>query len=251
MRSAVSDAPSALVLAAGLGTRMRPLTDRLAKPLLTLDGRTLLDRALDRLAEAGVGRVVVNAHWQADRLEAHLASRREGPETVVLREDTLLQAGGTAVAALRRGLLAPDRPILIVNGDSVWYDGPAPALRRLIDGFGALDADGLLMLARTAAVHAEVARGDFMLDPSGVLRRPEPAEVSPFLYAGLQIVSPWLFRDPPGGGAIGLNPFWDRALAAGRLQGLVHDGDWFHLSTPADLAAAEQVLAARVSGNGI
>ena len=139
----------------------------------------------------------------------------------------------------------------MLTGYWLCYAGPAPALRRLIDGFDAVDADGLLMLARTAAVHAEVARGDFMLDPSGVLRRPEPAEVSPFLYAGLQIVSPSLFRDPPEGSAIGLNLFWDRALAAGRLQGLVHDGDWFHLSTPADLAAAEQVLAARVSGNGI
>ena len=116
----MSGGSSALVLAAGLGTRMRPLTDRLAKPLLTLDGRTLLDRALDRLAEAGVGRVVVNAHWQADRLEAHLASRREGPEPVVLREETLLRAGGTAVAALRRGLLAPAPPLRMLNGARVW-----------------------------------------------------------------------------------------------------------------------------------
>ena len=247
----MSDAPSALVLAAGLGTRMRPLTAALPKPLLALDGRTLLDRALDRLDEAGIGRVVVNAHWQADRLVAHLAARREGPETVVLREDTLLAAGGTAVEALRRGLLPPDRPILMLNGDSVWYDGPAPALRRLIDGFAVVDADGLLMLARTAEMHAEVARGDFMLDPAGMLRRPEPAEVSPFLYAGMQIVSPRLFRDPQATPPIGLNLFWDRAIAAARLQGLVHDGDWFHLSSPADLASAEGVLAARVSGNGV
>ncbi len=229
---------------------MRPLTASMPKPLLELQGRSLLDRTLDRLAEAGIDRVVVNAHWQRGRLETHLARRQGGPETVVMPEERLLQPGGTVVEAFRRGLLADDRAVLVLNGDSVWYDGPEPALRRLIDGFDPRVGDGLLMLVRTASIRSEVAGGDFMLDPSGVLRRPDEAEVAPFLYGGMQIAAPSLFAAAPPP-PLGMAPLWNRALGEGRLHGLVHDGDWFHLSTPADLAEAEQVLAARVAGNGV
>ena len=241
--------PSALVLAAGLGTRMRPLTATIAKPLLALEGRTLLDRALDRLAGAGIGRVAVNAHWQADAVAAHLAGRTGGPETVLLREDSLRGAAGTIADALRHGVLPSDRPVLVVNGDSVWFDGPAQAVLRLADGFDPARADAMLLLVRTAAIRSVVGRGDFMLDPMGGLRRPAATEVAPFLFGGVQILSPALFAgaaEPPA-----MNLLWDRLIAAGRLQGLVHDGDWLHLSTPTDLAEAEEFLADRVAGNGI
>ena len=235
---------SAMVLAAGLGNRMRPLTNVTAKPLLTLGGRTLLDHALDHLTEAGVETVAVNAHWQADAVAAHLAQRPSPPRTVLLREEHLLETGGGVRAAL--GVLGTD-PFFVVNGDAFWLNGPTLALYRLA---AALDdsVDGVLLVHRSSHVHADVGFGDFALDKWGIPHRRQEREVVPYIYAGVQLIHPRLLLGMPEG-AFSMNRAWDIALAAGRLRAVVHDGLWFHLSTPPDLAEAEQILEARFTGD--
>jgi N-acetyl-alpha-D-muramate 1-phosphate uridylyltransferase len=236
----------AMLLAAGLGMRMRPLTETIPKPLLPLGGRPLVDHALDRLAAAGVSEVVVNTHWQAERLAAHLAARPGPPRTLVRHEPRLLDTGGSVAAALAAGWVGPE-PFFVVNGDILWLDGPRPALARLAEGFDPTKHDGLLLMHRTCQVQGEVGSGDFFLDPLGTLRWREAREIAPYVYAGVQIVSPAIFRTPPPG-AFGLPLVWAEALAAGRLAGVVHDGLWFHLSAPADLVEAESSLHARATG---
>jgi MurNAc alpha-1-phosphate uridylyltransferase len=235
---------SAMVLAAGLATRMRPLTDHTAKPLLMLDGHTLLDHALDHLVAAGVETVAVNAHWHADAVATHLARRISPPRTVLLREANLLETGGGVRAALT--VLGPD-PFFVVNGDAFWLNGPIPALRQLAEAFDD-HLDGVLLVQRTSHVHAEVGRGDFALDKWGIPRRRHEREVVPYIYAGLQLIHPRLLAGMPEG-AFSMNRAWDSALAAGRLRAVVHDGMWLHLSTPSDLAEAEQILQARITGD--
>ena len=236
---------SAMLLAAGLGTRMRPLTDRTAKPLLHLGGKALIDHALDRLSAFGVETVVVNAHWKADRLAAHLAARSErSPRTLLQHEAAPLETGGGVKAALPS--LGPE-PFFVVNGDAFWLDGPRTALGRLAAVFDAAAMDGVLLVHRTFQVHAEVGMGDFALDAWGGLRRRGEREVVPFIYAGLQLISPALLAGTPDG-AFSMNRAWDTAMAAGRLRAVVHDGLWFHLSTPADLAEAETILHAQSTG---
>jgi MurNAc alpha-1-phosphate uridylyltransferase len=235
---------SAMVLAAGLGTRMRPLTNTTAKPLLTLGGRALLDHALDRLVDAGVETVAVNAHWQADTVAAHLAHRPAPPRTVLLREQRLLETGGGVRAAL--AILGAD-PFFVVNGDAFWLNGPLSALLRLAAVFDQ-SVDGVLLVHRTSHVRADVGPGDFALDKWGIPRRRNEREIVPFIYAGVQLIHPRLLNGMPEG-AFSMNRAWDTALAAGRLRAAVHDGIWFHLSTPADLAQAEQFLQACVTGD--
>jgi MurNAc alpha-1-phosphate uridylyltransferase len=229
----------AMVLAAGLGTRMRPLTDDRPKPLLELDGRSLLDHALDRLEAAGVARAVVNAHWFAESIVAAM-SRRTRPEIVIQREEALLETGGGVTMALPR---LGDGPFAVVNGDAFWLDGPTPGLTRLAAAFDPDVMDALLLMVRTTQVEGAVGSGDFLLDPVGRMRRPKEREIAPYLFAGVQILAPGLFADAPGG-AFSLNRLYDRAAAQGRLFGLVHDGVWFHLSTPEDLRHAEETLRA-------
>jgi MurNAc alpha-1-phosphate uridylyltransferase len=233
----------AMVLAAGLGTRMRPLTDDLPKPMLELGGRTLLDHALDRLAAAGVTQAVVNAHWRADRI-AEAMALRANPCVALQREEELLETGGGVARALP--LLRNDSgggPFAVVNGDAFWLDGPTPALTRLAAAFDATQMDALLLMVRTTQVDGAVGQGDFLLDPLGRMRRPKEREIAPYLYAGVQILAPALFEGAPSG-AFSLNRLYDRAIEAGRLFGLVHDGVWFHLSTPEDLGYAEETLRA-------
>jgi MurNAc alpha-1-phosphate uridylyltransferase len=228
----------AMVLAAGLGTRMRPLTDDRPKPLLPLDGHSLLHHAMDRLCDAGVSRIVVNAHWHADQIAEAVESHPGGAERIVLREDALLETGGGVTAALPR--LGSD-PFIAVNGDAFWLDGPTPALRRMAAAFDPAEMDALLLLVRTSTVDGETGRGDFLLDPLGRARRPKEREIAPYLFGGVQILSPALFADAPEG-AFSLNRIYDKAIEEGRLFGLVHDGAWFHLSTPRDLDRAEALL---------
>jgi MurNAc alpha-1-phosphate uridylyltransferase len=238
---------TAMLLAAGLGTRMRPLTEATAKPLLPLGGRSLLDHGLDRLRDAGVETVVVNAHWRAERVEARLRARAEaglGPRTVPRVEEKLLETGGGVRAALP--LLGPD-PFYVVNGDAFWVDGPRPALARMADAFRPGEVDAVLLVHRTFQVQAETGHGDFALDPWGAPRRPKEREVVPYIYAGVQLVAPALLDGAPEG-PFSMNLLWDRAIAAGRLRAVVHDGLWFHLSTPADLAEAESFLQIRAIG---
>lgn len=233
------DLTHAMVLAAGLGTRMRPLTDDRPKPMLDLGGRSLLDHALDRLAAAGVTQAVVNAHWRADQI-AEAMSLREHPCVALQREEVLLETGGGVARALP---LLGDAPFAVVNGDAFWLDGPTPALTRLAAAFDAAQMDALLLMVRTTQVEGAVGQGDFLLDPLGRMRRPKEREIAPYLYAGVQILSPALFDGAPGG-AFSLNRLYDRAIENGRLFGLVHDGVWFHLSTPEDLRYAEETLRA-------
>jgi N-acetyl-alpha-D-muramate 1-phosphate uridylyltransferase len=234
-----------MLLAAGLGTRMRPLTERTAKPLLTLGGKVLIDHALDRLAASGVETVVVNAHWKADRLEAHLAARSaRAPRIVVRRETALLDTGGSVKAVL--SALGP-APFFVVNGDAFWLDGPQPALDRLAGAFDSAMVDGVLLVHRTFQVHADVGMGDFAVDRWSGLRRRGEREIVPYIYAGLQLIAPALLAGTPEG-AFSMNRAWDNAMAADRLRAVVHDGLWFHLSTPADLTEAETILREQSTG---
>jgi MurNAc alpha-1-phosphate uridylyltransferase len=232
---------AAMLLAAGLGTRMRPLTEAIPKPLLTLGGRTLLDHALDRLAAAGVATVVVNAHRHVEQMAAHLAARDTGPRTLLQREAALLNTGGSVRAALD---LLGAGPFFVVNGDSFWLDGPTSALGRVAAAWNAASADAVLLVHRTCQTQAETGPGDFALDQRGAVRRRRNREIVPYIYAGIQLVAPGLLAGLPEG-SFSMNLVWDRAIAAGRLRALVHDGLWFHLSTPADLAAAEATLYAQ------
>ncbi len=228
---------SAMVLAAGLGTRMRPLTEARPKPLLPLAGRTLLDHALDRIDEAGIGTVVVNAHWFPELIDEVCEARPRPP--TVLREEPVQETGGGVRDALP---LLGDDPFLVVNGDAFWLDGPASTIGRLAARFDPDTMDGLLLMVRAALVDSDVGQGDFLLDPVGRARRPKEKEVSPYVYGGIQIVHPRLMQGSPEG-PFSMNRQWNRAIEAGRLFGAVHDGAWFHLSRPIDLRRAEVALA--------
>lgn len=257
---AASTPRTALVLAAGRGTRMRPLTDDSPKVLLPVAGQSLLDHALDRLAAFGIGQVVVNAHWRAEQIERRLKARSlqrgERPWARVQHEAQLLETGGAVAAALAAGGLDRDAPFFVVNGDSLWLDGPRPALRRLADRFDAAGTDVVLLVSRVAWAVGDVGRpdfsGDFALDPDGRVRRRRERELVPYVYAGVQIVSPRLFDevapDLSDSGIFSMNPLWDRAVAEGRLRALVHDAPWFHLSRPADLASAAAALRDPMAG---
>ena len=234
---------TAMILAAGLATRMRPLTSDTAKPLLTLEGTSLLDHSLNRLAVAGVGTVAVNGFWHADKVEAALRARAAStPATVFLRETTLLDTGGGVRNALP---ILGAGPFYVINGDAFWLDGPTPALTRLAQAFDD-SVDAVLLVHRTFQIAGAVGRGDFSLNQLGVPRRRREWEVVPYLYAGVHLMRASLLDDMPEG-AFSMNRAWDRAMEAGRLRAIVHDGPWFHLSTPEDLADAERRLEARMT----
>jgi N-acetyl-alpha-D-muramate 1-phosphate uridylyltransferase len=235
---------TAMVLAAGLATRMRPLTDDTAKPLLKLSGRTLLDHALDHLAAEGVETVVVNAFWHADKLIAHLARRAPPPRVIPVRETTLLETGGGVRNALPH--LGPN-PFFVINGDAFWLNGATSALTRVREAMTD-DVDVVLLLHRTSQVDAATGRGDFVVDQLGVPRRPKELEIAPYIFAGASLMRPSLLDETPAG-AFSLNVAWNRAIEAGRIRAVVHDGQWFHLSTPADLVEAQQVLDNPLQGN--
>lgn len=236
---------TAILLAAGLGTRMRPLTADTPKPLLRLAGHRLLDYALDRFAAVGVRRVAVNAHYMAGQIDAHLRARHVPPATILRPEPDLLDTGGAVAAALQAGAVGPG-PFFIANSDSLWLDGPVPALRRLAHALEA-GVDGVMLLHRTFQVQADTGAGDFFLDPIGRPRRRREREIAPYIYTGVMIARPALFAGLTAQ-SFSMNLVWDRALETGRLRGLVHDGLWFHLSRPADIEDAEHALFAQVTG---
>jgi MurNAc alpha-1-phosphate uridylyltransferase len=242
----MTDISRAILLAAGLGTRMRPLTDTTPKPLLMLGGRALLDHALDRLAASGVREVVVNAHWHADQIAAHLVGRKPPPNTTIRVEDSLLDTGGAVVPALAEGLLGQDEPFFVVNSDSVWLDGPIATLDR-VKGVLTQDLDAVILVHRTFQVHADVGFGDFFLNSFGVPRRRRESEIAPYIYAGITLARPTLFAGW-NGRPVSMNDVWDRAIAAGKLVAVVHDGLWFHLTRPDDLDEAEHALSAQLTG---
>jgi len=227
----------AMVLAAGRGERMRPLTDKRPKPLIEVRGRSMLDRVLDRLAAAGVAEAVVNLHHLGPMIEDHLAARA-APKIHLSPEAELLETGGGITKALA---LLGKRAFFVVNGDVVWLDGATPALERLARAWDDAAMDGLLLLHPTAYALGYHGAGDFFMAPDGRLRRRREREVAPFLFAGLQILHPRLFKGAPEG-RFSLNLLYDRALEAGRLWGLRHDGEWFHVGTPQSLEEVEDAL---------
>jgi MurNAc alpha-1-phosphate uridylyltransferase len=235
---------TAVILSAGLGTRMRPLTLTTPKPLLRLAGRPILGHALSHLQAAGVTRVIVNAHHLADQIAAFL---NDYPGVILRHEPELLDTGG-AIAAMRQENMLPDAPFYIVNGDAFWVDGPTDTLLRLAAAFRPDAMDGILLLARAATVASDTGQGDFLWPRDGGLKRREERDVAPYIFAGVQIAAPALFAAAPPP-PFSMNLLWDQALAAGRLGAIVHDGVWFHLSTPDDLARAEAKLDAREVGN--
>ncbi len=230
----------AIVLAAGLGTRMRPYNGQVPKPLVQIGGKSLIDYSLDRLADAGVERAVVNVHHLADALERHLASRKR-PHIVISdeRAELLGTGGGIAKALPQLG----DAPFFLVNSDTVWLDGVKPNFARLADAFDPAAMDALLLLAPTTESIGYSVRGDFAMLADGRLRRRGEREVVPFVYAGAAILSPALFAGAPAG-AYPLTPLFDRAGAKDRLFGLRLEGLWMHVGTPEAVAAAEAALAA-------
>lgn len=233
---------TAMVLAAGVGQRMRPLTATTPKPLIRVGGRALIDYALDRLAEAGIERAVVNVHYLADLVEAHVAGR-QAPAVVISDErDRLLETGGGLKKALP---LLGDEPFLTVNSDSLWVEGPRPNLVRLIEAWDPERMDILQLLAPIATAVGYEGSGDFSMDPEGRLRRRRDREVTPFVYAGIAIVKPELLARAPEG-SFSANWLYDRAIEAGRLYGLRLDGEWLHVGDPPALEAAEERLAASV-----
>ena len=227
-----------MVLAAGLGTRMRPLTDTRPKPLVPVAGKPLLDHVLDKLAQAGVTTAVVNVHYLADQIEAHLAARRT-PKIVFSDErQKLLDTGGGVVKALPQ---LGDAPFFHVNSDTLWIDSITPNLTRLAQAYDPARMDALLLLASTAASIGYHGKGDFAMEADGTLRRRAENEVLPFVYAGVALLSPALFADTPSG-AFSLNVLFDRAAAAGRLAGLRLEGLWMHVGTPEAIAEAEAAI---------
>lgn len=231
----------AMVLAAGLGLRLRPATDSVPKPLIEVAGGTLIDRILDHLAAAGVEAAVVNTHHLGGMIEAHLRGRRR-PRVLLSPEAELLDTGGGVLAALDR---LGRGPFFVVNSDVLWLEGPKSPLGRLAEAWDDARMDALLLLHAAAGAAGCDGDGDFFIDRRGTLRRRGAREAAPFLFAGVQILHPRLFRAAPGA-TFSLNLLYDRAQAAGRLHGLVHDGAWFHVGTPAGLAAAR----ARLEGRG-
>src|SRR3954468_1834341 len=230
---------TAMVMAAGLGKRMRPLTATKPKPLVEVNGKALLDHVLERLRVAGVKKVVVNVHYLADALEAHLASRAHGLEVVISDErNLLLETGGGLVQAAP---LIDCDPFLALNSDNLWVDGPADTLKLLASHWDDAKMDALLLLVPLARAENHRGMGDFHMDRSGRLRRRDRSHVAPFVYTGIQMVSKRLLRDAPEG-PFSTNILWDRAIEEGRCFGAVHQGLWFDVGTPKSIPMTEAAL---------
>lgn len=233
----------AMVLAAGLGERMRPITATMPKPLIKVGGQTMLDQALDRLAAAGVERAVVNVHYLADQIERHLAARKT-PQIVISDERAkLLDTGGGVIKALDK---LGHEPFFHVNSDTIWIDGVKPNLTRLAEAFDDGRMDALLLLAPTAGSIGYSGRGDYAMDSDSRIKRRSEQEVAPYVYAGAAVLSPRLFEGAPAG-AFSLTKLFDRAQEAGRLYGMRLEGVWMHVGTPDAIALAEAAIAESTS----
>src|SRR6185503_6451472 len=231
----------AMVMAAGLGKRMRPLTATRPKPLVEVAGKPLIDHCVERLRAAGVKKVVVNVHYLADALEAHLKNHFKNIEIIISDErEQLLETGGGLVRALP--LIDAD-PFLSVNSDNLWVDGPVDTLRLLASNWDEARMDALLLVVPLARAYCHKGRGDFHMDAAGALRRRKPNGVAPFVFTGIQILSKRLFAGDLPEGPFSTNILWDRAIGAGRCFGAVHQGLWFDIGRPENIAKAEAILA--------
>jgi len=236
----MSKVTRAMIMGAGLGTRMRPLTDDRPKPMVTVAGRTLIDHAIDRLIAAGVTRVVVNLHYKAAMLQAHLSKRRDVEIVYSDETERLLDTGGGVVKAMPH---FGGEPFFVINSDSIWVEGGAPPLHAMQKLWDADRMDALLLLAEMETAMGYEGSGDFVLEPVGKVARAKGRIEQPYAYPGVQIVHPRLFDGAPTG-AFSTNVIWDRAIAAGRLTGCVLDGVWIHVGTPEARGEAEEYLAA-------
>ena len=231
----------AMVMAAGLGKRMRPLTDDLPKPLIRLRERPLIDYAIDRLVEVGVQCAVVNVHYLADAIEHHLADRTDIEIVISDERGHLLDTGGGAAHVL--DILGPG-PFFVINSDSVWLEGIGDSLSRMRGRWDDDEMDCLMLLASTVTSVGYDGRGDFGMDETGrLIRRPE-AEVAPFVNTGAYLIHPRLFKGMPDG-AFSMNLLWDRAIDTERMFGIRHDGIWMHVGTPDALEEAERLMSER------
>lgn len=235
MNALASD--TAMVMAAGMGSRMRPLTDTRPKPMVCVAGKPLIDHALDRLTEAGIARAVVNVHYLADALEAHL-SERVTPQIIISDErEALLETGGGMVKA--HGDL-PD-PFFCLNSDNIWLDGPKNAFAELSERWNGAEMDALLMVVSHAKASNFRGKGDFHLSGTGQINRRRTGRIAPFIYTGIQLVSHRLLRDAPDG-KFGTMLLWERAIEEGRLFGVAFTGQWFEVGNPAAIKPAELAL---------
>ena len=230
-----------MVLAAGFGERMRPLTERMPKPLVPVAGKPLLDHVLDRLAAAGVARAVVNVHYLADQIEKHVASRK-APQIVISDERTkLLNTGGGVVKALPT---IGTEPFFHINSDTIWIDGVQPNLERLAEAFDPAQHGRAAAAGAVGPQHRLCrARRFHLMAADGRLTRRAEREIAPFVYAGAALLRPELFKDAPEG-AFSLTALFDRAAAAGRLHGLRLEGVWMHVGTPDAIGQAEAAIRA-------
>ncbi len=233
----------AMVLAAGLGLRMRPLTETMPKPLVPVAGQPLLDHVLDRLDQAGVTEAVVNVHYLPDQIIDHVASRKRPRVTISDERDQVLGTGGGVVKALP---LLGDAPFYHVNSDTLWIDGVRPNLARLAENFDAARMDIILLMAPTASSIGYSGRGDYSMLPDGTLRKRRENQVVPFVYAGAAIISPEVFAGAPGG-EFSLTKMFDRAEEQERLFGLRLDGLWMHVGTPDAVLLAEEAYLESVA----
>ena len=236
MTELVSD--TAMVLAAGLGKRMRPLTATQPKPMVRVAGKPLIDHALDRLAEAGIARAVVNVHYMADALEAHVRERAN-PEIVISDErDLLLETGGGMIAAQDK---LPD-PFFCLNSDNLWLDGPKNAFAELSAAWDADAMDALLLLVPHKSAANFKGKGDFHMDARGRISRRRSGRIAPYIYTGIQLVAKRLLRDAPEG-PFSTNTLWSRAIEEDRLYGVAFTGRWFEVGTPQAIRPTERALA--------
>ena len=236
MTKLVSD--TAMVMAAGLGKRMRPLTASQPKPMVRVAGKPLIDHALDRLADAGVAKAVVNVHYLADTLEAHLKERKAPAITISDEREQLLETGGGMIKASD---LLPD-PFFCLNSDNLWLDGPANAFADLSRVWDAERMDALLLLVPHKGASNFTGLGDFHMDAAGRLTRRRTGRVAPFIFTGIQLVSKHLLRDAPEG-KFSTNVLWSRAIEEGRLFGTAFTGQWFEVGTPESIKPTERALA--------
>ena len=228
-----------MILAAGLGTRMAPLTTMRPKPLIQLNGKALIDYAIDRFIQHGVKFIVVNVHYLADQLEAHLKKRKDVEIHICDEREAILDTGGAIAKAMP---LFDGEPFFTHNSDSLWVEGMGSALNRMTERWNPDTMDALMLMAPMVTSIGFEGRGDFEMDSLGGLKRRAEMTLAPFVWTGVQIVNPRLFDGAPKTGRFSINPLWDKAIDKGRLFGIRLDGVWIHVGTPQGLEEAEGFL---------
>jgi MurNAc alpha-1-phosphate uridylyltransferase len=228
-----------MIMAAGFGTRMRPLTNKIPKPLVKVQGRALIDHVMDRLVEAGVKTIVVNIHYMGDQIKAHVEKRKDVEIIISDETDAILDSGGGIFKALPH---FKGEPFFHANADTVWVEGASHALERLKAAWNPAEMDALMLLASTVTTVCYDGRGDFMMDADGRLSRVPEGRISPFVWMSMEILHPRLF-DGMQSGKFSINPLWDKAIAKGRLFGQRLDGVWMHIDRPDAVKQSEEYLA--------